>query len=121
MKYLSGASSGTVIAGGNGQGFANTQLTFPMRLYFDSSSSSLFIANSVSHNILRWVIGALSWTLIAGNNSGIAGSTSTLHNQPQAVVLDSTGNVFVRFRLSKSLCTTISTIRLCNILKTDGC
>ena len=95
MRYLFGASSGTVVAGGNGQGSANTQLNFPIGLHFDSSSNSLFIANSVGHNILRWVIGASSWTLVAGSNSGIPGSTSTLLNQPQDVVLDSTGNVYV--------------------------
>ncbi|CAF1549069.1 unnamed protein product, partial [Rotaria sordida] len=95
MRYLFDASSGTVIAGGNGRGLTNTQLNFPVGLYFDSSSNSLFIANSVSHNIVRWVIGATTWTLVAGSITGTAGSTSILLNQPHDVVLDPIGNVYV--------------------------
>jgi sugar lactone lactonase YvrE len=95
MKYLSGATSGTVVAGGNGQGSATNQLNYPIGLYFDSSSNSLLIANSVGHNIVRWVVGANSWTLVAGSISGTSGSTSTLLNQPQDVVLDSMGNLYV--------------------------
>ena len=95
MRYLFGASSGTVVAGGNGQGSTNTQLNFPIGLYFDSTSNSLLIANSVGHNIVRWVIGATNWTLVAGSNSGASGNASTLLNQPQDVALDSFGNLYV--------------------------
>lgn len=43
MKYLPGASSGSVVAGGNGAGYNSSQLLNPVGLYFDSSSNSLFI------------------------------------------------------------------------------
>lgn len=94
MKYLPGASSGSVVAGGNGPGYNNTQLLNPVGLYFDSSSNSLFIANYGAHNIVRWVIGATSWILIAGIG-GSFGSTSTLLYYPGDVILDSMGNVYV--------------------------
>ena len=94
MKYLSGASSGSVVAGGNGPGYSNTQLLNPVGLYFDSSSNSLFIANFGAHNIVRWVLGASSWTLVAGIG-GSLGSTSTLLYNPGDVTLDSIGNVYV--------------------------
>jgi sugar lactone lactonase YvrE len=94
MQYLPGASLGSIIAGGNGPGYSNTQLYNPVGLYFDSSSNSLFIANFGAHNIVRWVVGASSWTLIAGVG-GLSGSTSTLLYNPGDVTLDSAGNVYV--------------------------
>jgi hypothetical protein len=41
IQYLASASSGTVVAGGNVEGFNNTQMNYPIGLYFDSSSNSL--------------------------------------------------------------------------------
>jgi sugar lactone lactonase YvrE len=95
MRYLSGASSGSVVAGDNGGGTSNTQLYQPIGLYFDSPSNSLIIANSAANNIICWTIGALSWTLIAGNINGVAGNSSTQFNAPMGVTLDPMGNVYV--------------------------
>jgi DNA-binding beta-propeller fold protein YncE len=94
MKYLPGASSGSVVAGGNGPGYNNTQLLSPVGLYFDVSSNSLYIANFGAHNIVRWVVGASSWILVAGVGAS-SGSTPTLLNSPGGVILDSMGNVYV--------------------------
>ena len=55
MAYRSGASSGTLIAGGNGLGLNNTQLYSPSIIYFDAPSNSLIIANRYAHNIVRWI------------------------------------------------------------------
>ncbi|CAF1069541.1 unnamed protein product [Rotaria sordida] len=66
MSYSSNASNGTLFAGGNGGGTLYNQLYSPYAVHFDSSSNSLVIANYNAHNIVRWVIGASGWTLIAG-------------------------------------------------------
>lgn len=66
-----------------------------MRLHFDASSNSLYIANYIANNVVRWVLGASTWTLVAGSSNGTAGGTSTLLNAPCAVTLDSLGNVYV--------------------------
>ena len=95
MCYLSGASSGTVVAGGNGGGTLNNQLNNPWGLYLDVSSNSLFMANSNAHNIVRWVLNASTWTLIAGAANGQFGSTSTLLNSPADITFDSSGNLYV--------------------------
>ena len=95
MRYLSGASSGTVVGGGNGQGTGSTQLWYPRGLYFESSSNSLLIANNRAHNILRWVIGASSWTLVVGSSIGAFGSTPTTLSYPTDVTFDSVGNMYV--------------------------
>ncbi|CAF3716204.1 unnamed protein product [Rotaria sp. Silwood1] len=98
MLYLSGASSGTVIAGGNGPGTNATQLKNPVGLYFDSLSNSLVIANHAACNILRWVIGETSWTLLAGSINGTVGNTSTLMNLPVDITFDPMGNMYVADR-----------------------
>ncbi|CAF1314718.1 unnamed protein product [Adineta steineri] len=95
MQYLLNASSGTVVAGGNGAGSGITQLAYPYGLAFDSSSNSLLIANAQNNNIVRWVLGASSWTLVIGSPNGLNGSTSTLLNQPIGITLDPMGNIYV--------------------------
>ncbi|CAF4123188.1 unnamed protein product, partial [Rotaria sordida] len=95
MSYIVNASSGTVVAGGNGPGTSNTQLNYPIGIYLDLSSNSLFIVNYNSNNVVRWVLGANSWTIIAGSSSGINGTSSTLLYRPIGITVDSMGNVYV--------------------------
>ncbi|CAF1428731.1 unnamed protein product [Adineta steineri] len=95
MQYLLNASSGTVAAGGNGAGPGITQLAYPYGLTFDSSTNSLLIANAQTNCIVRWVLGASSWTLVIGSPTGLSGNTSTLLNQPIGITLDPMGNIYV--------------------------
>ncbi|CAM4829689.1 unnamed protein product [Rotaria magnacalcarata] len=95
MCYLSGASNGTIVAGGNGAGTLNNQLYYPMGLSLDVSSNSLFIANSNAHNIVRWVVNASTWTLMAGTPNGQSGSISTMLNFPTDFAFDSSGNLYI--------------------------
>jgi sugar lactone lactonase YvrE len=95
MQYRMGASSGTVVAGGYGPGNNSTQLNYPIGLYFDSPSNSLVIANAGGNNILRWVLGATNWTLLAGSANGTMGATSTMMYYPVGVTFDSWGNMYV--------------------------
>jgi sugar lactone lactonase YvrE len=100
MQYQSDASSGTVVAGGNGSGKNSTQLWRPYGLCFDTWTNSLIIANYGANNVVRWVIGASSWTLVAGSINGTSGSTSLLLNGPIDVKLDPMGNVYVADRFN---------------------
>lgn len=95
MSYLPTSSSGTVVAGGNGQENSGTQLNRPFGVYFDSSTNSLIIVNSGANNIVRWVLGTDSWTLVAGSGDGISGSDSNLLNAPKMVTFDIWGNMYV--------------------------
>jgi sugar lactone lactonase YvrE len=88
-------ASGTLAAGGNGGGNTKTQLLNPRGVYFDSTSNSLIIANYGGHNVVRWVLGATNWTLLAGSATGMPGSSSTDLNYPTDVILDSSGNLYV--------------------------
>jgi tripartite motif-containing protein 71 len=95
ISYPFGAVTGIVVAGANGQGSLNNQLNVPMGLYLDVSSNSFYIANSNEHNIVRWVVNASIWTLIAGNANGQIGFTPTMLYYPTDVTLDYMGNVYV--------------------------
>ncbi|CAM4793594.1 unnamed protein product [Rotaria magnacalcarata] len=95
MSYASGASSGTVAAGGNGAGTLTTQLYTPTGVYFDSSSNGLFIVNEPASTVVRWVLGATGWTLVAGHPAGVPGSTSTMLNGPYGLTCDPMGNLYV--------------------------
>jgi sugar lactone lactonase YvrE len=95
MSYASGASSGTLTEGNGTSGISITQLSYPTGLYFDSPSNSLVIDNYGANNIVRWSIGASSWTLVGGSMSGLSGNTSVLLNHPLSVKLDPMGNIYV--------------------------
>ncbi len=95
LSFLGNASSGTLVAGGNGKGTGNTQLSIPSGIYFNSSSNSLLIANYGANNIVNWVLGASSWTLVAGSPTGASGTSSTLLKGPRGVTMDPMGNVYV--------------------------
>ena len=95
MSYAPGASSGTVVAGGNGCGRNTTQLCDPIRVYFDSISNSLVITNHASHSIVRWALGDNHWTLLAGDPAGVVGSNSTQLRFPMDVTFDPMGNMYV--------------------------
>lgn len=100
MSYISGSLIGTVVAGGNGQGTSNIQLFQPTAIYFDSLSNGLVIVNFNSHNIVRWVLGANSWTLVAGSINGSLGSTSELLRYPMGLTFDPMGNLYVADRFN---------------------
>ncbi|CAF3973877.1 unnamed protein product [Rotaria sp. Silwood1] len=95
MAYSSGASSGSLVAGGQGIGLNKTQLYNPSTIYFDPPSNSLIIANRYAHNIVRRTLSDTQWTLIAGSTNGTNGVSSTLLNSPFGMTLDPMGNVYV--------------------------
>jgi DNA-binding beta-propeller fold protein YncE len=95
MSYTSDASTGSVVAGGNGPGTNTSQLYYPVGIYLDSFTNSLIIANFAASNVVRWVFGANNWELIAGNITRSPGSSSTTLSVCTCVTLDPMGNVYV--------------------------
>lgn len=98
MQYTKNASSGTVVAGGNGNGLQTNQLNRPYAVYFDSFSNYLYIANGGANNIVRWKIDSTNWTLVAGSLNGTGGGSSTLLSTPTDITLDPMGNIYIADR-----------------------
>jgi hypothetical protein len=103
MMYLPGATSGTIVAGGNGPGVGTTQLNGPIGIRYDPLTNSLLIGNNNANNVLRWVVGASNWTLFAGSINGTAGSSSGLLCNPTYVKMDSMSNVYVGDRCNQRI------------------
>ncbi|CAF1484101.1 unnamed protein product [Adineta steineri] len=98
MRYATnstGGTNGVIITGGTGQYNQNTSLNGPWGIhYLPSISNDLFITNNGGHSVIRWTLGATSGIFVAGT-PGVAGSNSTLLNQPMGIKIDSYLNMFV--------------------------
>jgi DNA-binding beta-propeller fold protein YncE len=89
-----GASSGTLLPE-EWKRNSFKSLNLPYGFAIDSTSNSFIIVNYGAHNVFRWVLVLVVWTLLAGSASGTSGSTSTLLANPLSVVLDPYSNMYV--------------------------
>ena len=104
MSFKSIWSNGTLVLGGvNGTGPNKTELSLPQDLHFDYVSNSLIISNTDSHNIIRYVLGADSYTRVAGNPNGSPGSTPTSFIFPVGVTVDPMGHIYVADRFNNRI------------------
>ncbi|CAF1446395.1 unnamed protein product [Adineta steineri] len=98
MKYLTNSTTGnngSLVAGGDVGNNSNTSLNGPGGIdYLPSISDTLFISNLLGHSVIRWIPGASSGFFVAGV-PGVAGSNSTLLNQPRGIKLDKYLNMYV--------------------------
>lgn len=94
MSYSSGSMLGNMVLGTSNFGFNTTVLSTPSDVYYDSPTNSLIISNTGANTIVRWVIGASNWELIAGIR-GPSGSSSTQLFSPIGITLDPMGNLYV--------------------------
>ena len=93
MKYLSGTSNGTLIAGTTRvPGTGLNQLSYPSLLYVDSSQN-LYVADTINYRVMRWTNGASSGSIVAGD--GTLGYSLNQLNQLSGVWVDSSSNLFV--------------------------
>ena len=77
QQWLSGASSGTTVAGqSNGAvGASSTALNMPVGIVLDSSNN-IYFTDRGNHRVMYWANGASSGTVIAG----VTGSAGTASN-----------------------------------------
>lgn len=79
-------SFGVTVAGGNGVGYASSQLNFPLGTYVDAIGN-VYVADNTNNRIQKWAPGATSGVTVAG-------SSSTLW-QPEGVFVDAAGYIYV--------------------------
>lgn len=97
MRFFTNSTAGAngvLVAGGNGPGTANTQLSYPWGVYYSSITNFLYITNLSGGTVMQWLPGASSGTVIAGI-VGSSGSSATQLNGPMGIKLDNYLNMYV--------------------------
>lgn len=92
MKWISGATSGTVVAGGNGFGSASNQLNGILDLFVDTSGN-IYVSDFGNYRIQKWAPGATSGTTVAGGNG--QGSAANQLSNPYGLFVDASGNIYI--------------------------
>ncbi|CAF1103675.1 unnamed protein product [Rotaria magnacalcarata] len=92
MKWNKGGTEGIVVAGGQGQGSALTQLNSPEGIFVDTLGT-LYVADTWNHRVMRWTQGANQGTVIAGGNGAGAGANQLYC--PTGFFVDRHDNLYV--------------------------
>lgn len=87
LKWLPGASSGIVVAGGNGTGSAANQFNRPTSVFLDRQGN-IYVTDQSNGRIQKWAPGATSGTTIAGGMFGYL-------SDPTDVFVDDQGTIYV--------------------------
>ncbi|CAF4013666.1 unnamed protein product [Adineta steineri] len=91
IKWTPGASSGILVAGGNGQGSSLNQLDSPSDFFIEPNTSYIWIADSANNRIVKW-INTSTALLVAG---GTQGSKANQFHYPDGIFVDtSDSNTF---------------------------
>ncbi|MBJ7381775.1 MAG: NHL repeat-containing protein, partial [Acidimicrobiia bacterium] len=80
------------VAGGNGEGSAANQLTYPQDLAVDTSGNT-YIADTENNRIQKWAPGETEGTTVAGGNG--EGSAANQLTYPKGVAVDTSGNIYI--------------------------
>ena len=67
MRWISGASEGVVVAGGNGNGNDLNQTPYPSAVLVDDNNN-VYVAQYHAHRVTKWSPGATEGVLVAGGN-----------------------------------------------------
>ncbi len=99
MRHATWEESGTIVAGGNGRGTQLDQMVNPSAVFV--YRDTLFVTEFDGHRATKWVPGATSGVLIAGNlvapgnNNGKSGATLKELNHPLGIFRDREGNILI--------------------------
>ncbi|CAF1214705.1 unnamed protein product [Rotaria sordida] len=86
---------GSTVAGtGVGGSSDSNRLYNPSDIVLDSSNA-LYIADQSNNRVVKWIVGELTGTTVAGQASGTAGSAAYELNQPGDIFVDSSNQLYV--------------------------
>ena len=91
-RWRVGEKSGTVVAGGNGQGNQRNQLYRPYFIVVDQDHS-LYVSDSGNNRVMKWLKGAKEGIIVAGGYG--EGNALTQVNTPHGLVVDGLGTIYV--------------------------
>ncbi|CAF4947046.1 unnamed protein product, partial [Rotaria socialis] len=93
LKWAVGDPLGYVVAGGNGNGGAFTQIGASYALFIDAQYN-IYISDNSNNRITKWLNGnTTAGALIAGGNG--AGSTPDKLNAPWGIYVDNTSGIYI--------------------------
>ncbi|CAF3770780.1 unnamed protein product [Rotaria socialis] len=94
MKWVEGAKEGIVVAGGQGEGSALTQLKYPNGIFVDTLGT-LYVADMGINRVMRWTQGGKKkqGTVIVGGHGEGKGANQLSY--PYGLSFDRQGNLYV--------------------------
>lgn len=78
-------------------GSSTNRLNGPTGFYYDEPNQDLYISNNGASTVMRWRVGALNGTIVAGT-LGSSGSSSTQLYGPTGIIVDPWKNLYVNDR-----------------------
>lgn len=93
QKWENGATQGTTVAGGNGEGVALNQFNKPGGFYF--RNNAFYIVDAGNNRVLKWVLGETSGTLVAGGSYGNAANQLANPTVNGAIYVDENESLYV--------------------------
>ena len=91
------SQNGVTVAGGNGDGNAVNQLSYPCGLDIDDDNQSIAIADCWNHRIVEWKMGASHGTVIAGGR-GYGNRLDQLDGPSDVLIDKETNSLFIADR-----------------------
>jgi sugar lactone lactonase YvrE len=95
VKWIPGATEGTIVAGGNGKGSDLNQFWSPKGIDIDHDGN-IYVCDAAMSRVMKWSPGATTGVIVAGGN-GEGGGASQL-NGPENIVLDDDNNIYIADR-----------------------
>lgn len=68
VKWVPGDTKGVVVAGGNGKGARNDQLSYPSGVAVANGGDTLYVSDRINNRVMKWENGATAGTVVAGGN-----------------------------------------------------
>jgi DNA-binding beta-propeller fold protein YncE len=91
-RWKIGETSGTLVAGGNGQGNHLNQLHEPTSIFVDQDDS-VYVSDPNNHRVMKWVKDAKEGIVVAGGQGN--GNRLTQLSYPAGVTVDHLGHIYV--------------------------
>lgn len=92
LKWAKNSNTSTIVAGGNGYGSNDNQLSSPTKI-FVTANGDLYVLDAGNYRVQKWAVGATSGVTVAGGNG--SGSAINKLLSPNAIFVDSQGAVYV--------------------------